>query len=139
MRSDRTGDGEPRTCFAAARSRSPNYGSDTEAIRVSAKGCPDADLRRDRPRALAVAGKHLGMLGAMPHDPRRLLENALRSRHACSLDLLVKLPEANREALATLRLGPRTVRRSPETQRAPTHPFLPPSVLEQRREPRSSP
>jgi hypothetical protein len=74
----------------------------------------------------------------MPPHPRRLLEDALRQRHACSLYLLVELPETNREALATLRLGLRTVRRSPEIQRAPTRTFLPASVLEQRREPRSS-
>lgn len=88
---------------------------------------------------VAVARKHLGMLGAVPQDQRRAAEAAFHRRLAGSLYTLVELREARREALAALRLGLRDAVASPEVRRALTRSFLPASILERWRATRSSP
>ena len=85
-----------------------------------------------------VARKHLAMLPSMPVGMRHDAELGFRIRLAGSLYTLVELPDARSEALAALRLNPRAALCAPEVRRALTRSFLPTSVLERRRAPRSA-
>jgi glycosyltransferase involved in cell wall biosynthesis len=83
-----------------------------------------------------VARKHLAMLPSLPIEVRRDAELSFRIRLAGALYTLVELHEARREAIAALRLDPRTAFRRRDIRRALTRSFLPPSLLERRRAPR---
>ena len=86
---------------------------------------------------VAVARKHLEMLAHVPAGMRHDAELGFRIRLAGSLYTLIELQSARLEALASLRLSPSVILSSPEVRRALMRSFLPASMLERRRPPRS--
>ena len=88
---------------------------------------------------VAVARKHLSALDQAPADQRRAAAAAFHQRIASSLYTLVDLRGARRAALASLRLAPVSALQSTEVRRALTRSFLPASILERRRPPRTPP